>query len=243
MKKSRLSPVRVSVLAGVTVLLSCFSSTAQQWWPHGRISEVTLERKEQVKKGFIYWSGPRDASLKLTFQVQESDVLIHGIWVDDDPLLQLWPGDIQSKDSKMEYGADGIRIGRIALVEGAARLVSDFLVELAPYGVESRITLLNTDKPGVNESLNYWSKVNIRHHRVEFQFKIKLEDLLIEPSNLEKGVWVVRLYDLDGDGRDYTVLEDRAVGVEKERSPVKAPSAAPESEENQSVNGGPEGNQ
>jgi len=178
------------------------------------LGQLTLERAAQVRFGLHHWSGPRDGSLTLSLRRQGERLLIEATLRDDHPFLQPRPTKLNPAWWKIEYGADGLRfILRSGGDSGEVR--SDFYLDFGSQALQPRVVVASCEAGHTGTLPGTRLKFRRAPGKTRFLLSLPLDKLLHAPAALAGSELEVRLYDLDSEMEDYTVLSDKVTLEEK----------------------------
>lgn len=178
------------------------------------LGQLTLERAAQVRFGLHHWSGPRDGSLALSLRRQGERLLIEGTLRDDHPFLQPRATKLNPAWWKIEYGADGLRF---ILRSGgdSAEVRSDFYLDFGSQALQPRVVVASCEAGHTGTLPGTRLKFRRGGGKTHFLLSLPLERLLHAPVELAGAQLEVRLYDLDSEMEDYTLLSDTITLQEK----------------------------
>lgn len=196
-----------------TLMLSLLACLAAAGLSHGREpatdsgGQIELNRATQIRSGLHHWSGPGDGSVKVRLY-RSDDLLIVEAWLRDDvPFLQPRPGKLNPDWWKMEYGADGLRFILRRRTE-PAQVRYDFYIEFGSYAMTPQVQVVEPESGETKLLRGSRMRFSRKADSTHFVLALPLEHLLEPPYSLKDSEMEVRLYDLDGDADEYTVLSD-----------------------------------
>ncbi len=199
------------------LLLGCWVvSGASRGDEPGIAAPVRLELNQaaQVHSGLHHWSGRRDGALALRVQRRGGTLVLEGTLQDDVSFLQPRPAKLNPDWWKIEYGADGLRF--IMRTQGESPKVRcDFYLDFGSQLANPHVVVVASEVGQVNQLRGSRLKFTRKAGTLHFLLSLPLERLLEAPVSLRQTEMEVRLYDLDGEMEDYTVLSDKVTLEEK----------------------------
>ena len=171
---------------------------------------MEINQPLQIQTGHHYWEGPRDSSLFLDVQLQGKNLIITGSLYDDYPFIQPRVNPINIESKVVEYGADGVRF-LLRSQEDDSKIYSDLYLNFGSLALNPKVVTA-MGKTNVTHELA-GSRLKFLQLKSQSRFFISLPlSLLFEsPESLKSSELEVRLYDLDRDHKEYTMLRDRIV--------------------------------
>lgn len=180
------------------------------------LGRLELDRAAQVRFGLHHWSGPRDGSLALWLWQEGDQLVIEATVRDDSPFLQPRPTKLNPDWWKIEYGADGIRF-ILRTRENSAKVRCDFYLDFGSQAMNPRVVAATSEAGGPKPVSGTRLKFARKSATIHFWLSLPLSELLNAPFSLAATELEVRLYDLDSEMEDYTLLSDK-VSLEEKNS-------------------------
>ena len=199
----------------VTLGVSAAAGSARCEAPDASVlGQLTLDRAAQVRFGLHHWSGPRDGSLALVLRRGGDRLLIEGTLRDDHAFLQPRATKLNPAWWKIEYGADGLRF--ILRSGGDSDEVrSDFYLDFGSQALQPRVVVASCEAGHTGPLPGTRLKFRRAPGKTHFLLSLPLDKLLHAPATLAGAQLEVRLYDLDSEMEDYTLLSDKVALEEK----------------------------
>lgn len=191
----------------ILVSIACVGMGYAQEQPSPQTHTLSLNRASQVEVGLHHWRGPQDASLDMEAKVDDDALIITCTLVDDVPFLQPRRTKINPFWWKMEYGADGVRF-ILRKKNDLEEIRCDFYLDFSSQAIEPRIVIVESETNIQGSLQGSRLKFVRRLDETRFLLHIPLNQILKEPLSLDGNSLEVRLYDLDGDHDEYTILSD-----------------------------------
>ena len=216
----------------VGVLLTSFwglgiSSAGAQ--PSNPSAHLKIDEARQILLGLQHWHGPQDASLTLEINEGESDLQIHGFLKDDFPYIQLEPNQTGFDPWGELYASDGIRfIFRSISDATEQKIVSDFFLEFGSHATDPKVLLSRKgDQEGIFPTSGVRIKYVLSHQQVEFLLRLPLKQFFKKSELWSTCEIEVRLYDLDGENNQFTILKGKIPPLQPPETPAEEPSSTP----------------
>lgn len=173
------------------------------------IGRLALSRSVQVRQGMHHWQGSSDASLALEIQQRDETLILRGTWYDDAAFLQPYPVTAPSANAPVEYAADGWRIILRSSAKAGAATRLDAYFDFDSQATHPKVKVIHSEKGAIRRLSGTGIKLARRHGEIQFHIEIPLAQLLNSPLKPEGETLEIRLYDLDGEPNDFTLLSER----------------------------------